>query len=215
MHVVIAGAHGKVAMPLIRRLHARGDTVVGLIRNPDHADDVEALGARPLACDLETATVEEIASGLAGATAAVFAAGAGPGSGPERKLTMDRDGAIKLLHAAEQTGIRRYLVISAVGAESPPPGDDVFAVYLRAKAEADAAVQQSPLDWTILRPGRLTDDPARDQVQLSAEPFRSEITREDVAVVIDALLREPRAARRIIYAGSGEESVEQAVESVL
>jgi nucleoside-diphosphate-sugar epimerase len=217
MQVAIAGAHGKIAMPLTRLLRARGDTVVGLIRNADHAAEVEAQGARPRVCDLERADVEEIAAAIGGAEAAIFAAGAGPGSGAERKLTMDRDGAIKLLRAAEQTGAQRYLVISALGAESPPAPDDqeVFSVYLRAKAQADEAVMQSDIDWTILRPGPLTDDPARDRVRLGADPFRSEITRQDVAALIDALIHDSRAAGRVLYAGGGEDSVARAVEAAL
>ncbi|HEY4746027.1 MAG TPA: NAD(P)H-binding protein, partial [Steroidobacteraceae bacterium] len=140
MDVVIAGGHGKVARHLARRLIARGDRVRGLIRNPDHADDLRADGTEPVLCDLESASVEEIEAAIVGADAVVFAAGAGPGSGAERKLTVDRDGAIKLLAAAVATGAPRYVIVSSIGAENPPDGDEVFQVYLRAKAEADAAV---------------------------------------------------------------------------
>src|SRR5437763_11351407 len=126
-------------MLLTRLLVGRGDTVIGLIRNPDHAADVGAGGASPVVCDLEVAGAEELAAAIAGADAVVFAAGAGPGSGAERKLTMDRDGAIKLLAAAGAAGVPRYAIISSVGAEDPPDGDDVFSVYVRAKAEADQA----------------------------------------------------------------------------
>ena len=152
MEVAIAGAHGKVARRLTSRLVARGDRVRGLIRNPDHSDDARADGAGPVVCDLEAATVAEA---IAGADAVVFAAGAGPGSGAERKLTLDRDGAIKLMEAARAAQVDRYVMISSVGAESPPDGDDVFSVYLRAKAQADLALEASRLAWTIVRPGRL------------------------------------------------------------
>jgi uncharacterized protein YbjT (DUF2867 family) len=123
-----------------------------------HAAEVSRAGAVPVRCDLERASVEEIATAIQGADAVVFAAGAGPGSGAERKLTMDRDGAIKLLRAATTAGAARYLMISGAGVENPPGGDEVFAVYLRAKAQADAALQASDREWTILRPGGLTDD---------------------------------------------------------
>src|SRR5437764_4177830 len=158
MLVAIAGAHGKIAMRLTAELAAGGDRVIGLIRNPDHAADLNSQGASPVLCDLERATVEEIAAKIEGADAAVFAAGAGPGSGAERKLTMDRDGAIKLLSAATDAAVRRYVIVSSVGAEDPPgeERDDAFSVYLRAKAQADAAVRGSALEWTIVRPGRLT-----------------------------------------------------------
>lgn len=115
----------------------------------------------------------------------VFAAGAGPGSGAARKLTMDRDGAIKLLRAAEAISAR-YMMISAVGAEAPPSGDDVFEGYLRAKAEADAAVAASDLQWVIVRPGRLTSEPGTGHVRIEKEPFRGEISRDDVAAVLVA-----------------------------
>ncbi len=215
MHVVIAGAHGKVALPLAALLNTRGDSVTGLIRNLDHAGDVEAQGASPVVCDLERAGVDDIAEAIAGADAVVFAAGAGPGSGAERKLTMDRDGAVKLLHAAERVGVERYLVLSAVGTESPPEDDDVFSVYLRAKAQADDAVMEGGVEWTILRPGGLTDDPASDRVRLSVEPFRSQIPRQDVAALIAVLLHDSRASGRVLYAGGGEDSVDHAVESAL
>jgi uncharacterized protein YbjT (DUF2867 family) len=214
MQIAIAGAHGNIARRLTQRLAARGDTVVGLIRNPDHADDVSAQGGQPVVCDLERATVEEIAAAITGSTAVVFAAGAGPGSGAERKLTVDRDGAIKLLQAAGSVDAPRYLIVSSVGAENPPDGDDVFSVYLRAKAQADAAVQESDRDWTILRPGRLSDDPATGRVRLQSDPFRGQIARDDVAAVLDALLEERRAVGLILYVNTGEETIAQAINRV-
>src|SRR5258705_10652968 len=135
MQVAIAGAHGKVAMRLTSRLVARGVDVVGLIRNPAHAEDIRAIGADPVVCDLERASVADVAAAITGSSAPVFAAGAGQGSGTERKLTLYRDGAIKLLPACASAAVRRYLVVSSIGAEDPPDRDDVFSVYLRAKAE--------------------------------------------------------------------------------
>src|SRR4051794_22348880 len=152
MDVVIAGGHGKVGRRLARLLVARGDRVRGLIRNPDHAADLEADGTHAVVCDLEAAGVEEIAAAIETADAVVFAAGAGAGagSGADRKWTMDRDGAIKLLDAARAADVDRYAIVSSVGAESPPDGDDAFSVYLRAKAEADAAVMASDRAWTVV-----------------------------------------------------------------
>jgi nucleoside-diphosphate-sugar epimerase len=202
-------------MRLIRLLVAGGDDVVGLIRNPDHAEDVRQQGASPMVCDLERATVEEIAAVIEGAGAVVFAAGAGPGSGAARKLTMDRDGAIKLLDAASATRSERYLIVSSVGAENPPDGDDVFSVYLQAKAAADDAVMASDRDWTILRPGRLTDDEGTGAVRIEAFPFRGQVPRDDVAAVLARLLADPRASRRLLYVNGGEEPIEQALEKAL
>jgi nucleoside-diphosphate-sugar epimerase len=213
--VAIAGAHGKIALRLSRLLVSGGDSVIGLIRNPDHAREVSEEGASPLVCDLERVDVDEIAAAIRGADAVVFAAGAGPGSGAERKLTTDRDGAIKLLHAATAVGAPRYLIISSVGAEQPPDGDDVFSVYLRAKAEADQAVQASDRDWTIVRPGRLTDEPGAGRVRIDVEPFRGQVAREDVAAVLARLLHEPRAVRRLLYVNGGEEPVDTALKRAL
>jgi uncharacterized protein YbjT (DUF2867 family) len=214
MLVAIAGGHGKIAMRLAGRLTARGDDVISLIRNPDHAADVRATGAEPVVCDLEQASVEDIAAAVQRAEAVVFAAGAGPGSGAERKLTMDRDGAVKLLEATAERATP-YVIVSSVGAEHPPADDDVFSVYLRAKAEADAAVSASDRPWTIVRPGRLTDEPGTGCARIETTPFRGEVSREDVAEVLAAVLHEPRASHRILYVNGGADPVNQALDRAL
>ena len=211
MHVVLAGGHGKIAMLLARRLLARGDPVTSLIRNPDHADDVRAAGAAPVVCDLEHASTDEIAQALDGAHGAVFAAGAGPGSGAERKLTMDRDGAITFLNAATAAGVERFVIVSSIGAENPPDGDDVFSVYVRAKAQADAAVIASDREWTVVRPGSLTDDPGTGRIRLPADSFHGTIPREDVAAALEATLYERKTIGQVLYLNSGEYPIEQAL----
>jgi uncharacterized protein YbjT (DUF2867 family) len=215
MFVVIAGGHGKVGRRLARVLVARGDRVRGLIRNGNHASDLRADGSEPVVCDLENADVDEVAAALAGADGVVFAAGAGPGSGAARKLTLDRDGAIKLLQAAESVDVARYVIVSSVGAEKPPDGEDVFSVYLRAKAEADRALAASDRAWTIVRPGFLTDDPGTGRVWVGTEPFRGEVSRDDVARVLAAVLHEPRSVQRILYVSSGDHDVEEALAKAL
>jgi nucleoside-diphosphate-sugar epimerase len=212
MRVVIVGGHGKIALHLTGRLVARGVGVLGVIRRQDQAADIQALGGKSAVSDIENASVSELAEVIGGADAVLFAAGAGAGSGAERKLTVDRDGAIKALQASVAAGVPRYLIVSSVGAEDPPDGDDVFSVYLRAKAEADAAVQASETDWTILRPGRLTDDPGRGRVRISREPVRGEIPREDVAAVLDELLQSGRPSRAILYVNGGEDPIDRALE---
>jgi uncharacterized protein YbjT (DUF2867 family) len=211
MIVAVAGAHGQIARRLARILVARGDRVLGLIRNPDHAGDLGADGAEPVLCDLEAADSDDVANAIAGADAAVFAAGAGPGSGAERKLTVDRDGAVKLLEAARRSGVSRYLVVSSVGAESPPDADDVFSVYLRAKAEADRAVAASDLDWVIVRPGMLTDAPGSGRVRVTSDPHRGEVPRDDVAAVLAGVLHTPDLGRAILYVSGGDEPVDEAL----
>jgi nucleoside-diphosphate-sugar epimerase len=213
MVVAIAGGHGKIAMRLTGRLVARGVAVTSLIRDPEQAEDIRAIGAEPVVCDLERASLEDLAEAISSASAVVFAAGAGPGSGPERKLTMDRDGAIKLLQAASSLDVSRYLIVSSIGAEDPPAGDDAFSVYLRAKAEADAAVQASDREWTIVRPGPLTDGPGRGRVRIEQRPFRGQVPRDDVAAVLDALLETAGAPRLILYVSEGEQTIEEALAS--
>jgi uncharacterized protein YbjT (DUF2867 family) len=211
MDVLIAGGHGQIGRRLARRLAARGDRVRGLIRNPDHSADVRSDGAEPVVCDLESASVADVAEAVAGADAVVFAAGAGPGSGAERKLTMDRDGAVKLLSAAQQARVPRYVIVSSVGAESPPGGDDVFSVYLRAKAEADRALMESDRDWTVVRPGMLTDDPGTGHVRIQGEPIRAEVPRDDVAAVLAAVVDESRAVGRVLYVAGGDDPIVDAL----
>ncbi len=214
MDIVIAGGHGRIARRLTALLVARGDRVRGLIRNPDHAADLRADGSEPVVCDLERASVEDLAAAIAGADAVVFAAGAGAGSGAERKLTSDRDGAIKLLAAARSAAVERYVMVSSIGAEEPPDGDDVFSVYLRAKAQADAALTESDRAWTVVRPGFLNDEPGTGRVRLTTAPVRDDVSRDDVAATLAAILHEPRSVRHILYVIAGDDPIEQALSEV-
>jgi nucleoside-diphosphate-sugar epimerase len=200
-------------MRLIELLVQRGDAVTGLIRNPAHGDDLRQAGAEAVVCDLEQAVLQQVAEAVAGSEAVVFAAGAGPGSSAERKLTMDRDGAIKLLEASAESS-PRYVMVSSIGAEHPPSGDDVFSVYLRAKAQADAAVMASDRDWTIVRPGALTDGPGTGRVRIDAEPFRGQVPRDDVAAVLALILHDSRASRRVLYVNGGDDPIEEALQAV-
>ncbi|MEU2788268.1 NAD(P)H-binding protein [Streptomyces sp. NPDC007100] len=217
MRIVIAGGHGQIALRLERLLHGRGDEVAGIIRRPEQAGDLLAAGAEPVVCDLESASVGDVARHLEGADAAVFAAGAGPGSGIERKETVDRAAAALFADAAEAAGVRRFVVVSSMGADTEPPEgtDPVFAAYLRAKGAADADVRaRAGLDWTILRPGRLTDDPGTGLVSLAESTGRSEIPRDDVAAVLAALLAEPGTAGRTLELIGGDTPVDEAVRAV-
>jgi uncharacterized protein YbjT (DUF2867 family) len=183
MKVAVAGGHGRVARLLQELLVKRGDSAVGLIRNPDHSADLRELGADPVLCDLEENG--DVAAAVSGADAVVFAAGAGPGSGEERKRTMDLGGALKLIDAAKAEGISRYLIVSSMGAADPPAeGGGTFGEYLRAKAEADRALAASGLDHTIVRPGMLTDDSPTGRVTLAQRLERGSVSRADVAAVL-------------------------------
>ncbi|GAA1933527.1 NAD(P)H-binding protein [Kitasatospora viridis] len=217
MRIVIAGGHGQIARRLERLLSARGDEVAGLIRRPEQGGDLEACGAEPLVCDLESAGVAEVARHLAGAHAAVFAAGAGGGSGADRKDTVDRGACALFADAAEAAGVRRFLVVSSMGADAGASGgaDPVFAAYLRAKGAADDDVRsRSGLDWTVLRPGALTDAPGTGLVNLAASTGRGSVSRDDVAAVLAALLDEPGTAGRTLELIGGEVPVREAVRGV-
>jgi uncharacterized protein YbjT (DUF2867 family) len=215
MDVVIAGGHGKIALRLERLLADRGDRPVGLIRDPGHASDVEAAGARPVLADLEALEADGLAPHLDGADAVVFAAGAGPGSGPQRKRTVDLGGALKLIQAAKATGVKRYVMVSSIGAHDPGAGGEQMRPYLEAKAEADAALADSGLGFTIVRPGSLTDDPGTGRVDLSTELGRcGPIPRDDVAAVLLACLDAPETIGMTFEAFAGEQPVELAVRAL-
>jgi uncharacterized protein YbjT (DUF2867 family) len=214
MVIAIAGGHGQIARQLSTLLSARDDRVRALIRDPRHEKDVRDNGAEPLLCDLESATQEALAAALDGADAVVFAAGAGPGSGAERKLTVDYGGAAKLIAAARAARVGRYVMISAMGAASPPEGDEVFAVYLQAKARADRELAESGLEHTIVRPGRLTDEPATGRVRAADTVPRGDISRADVAALLAAVLHDPRAAGLTFEVVAGEDPIERALAAL-
>ncbi len=215
MRVVIAGGHGKIALILERLLSQRGDSVAGFIRNPAHSADVEAAGAEAIVVDLEEASTDEVATHLRGADAVVFAAGAGPGSGAARKETVDRDAAILLADAAEEAGIRRYVMISAMGADAEAPdeaADPVFVAYLRAKGAADEDIRsRETLHATIVRPGLLTNDPGTGRVTIGPETGHDRIPREDVAAVLLAVLDTPGTAGQVFEVISGDTPIVDAV----
>ncbi|MBW8480866.1 NAD(P)H-binding protein [Actinomadura parmotrematis] len=217
MNIVIAGGHGQIALRLARLLAARGDTVLSLIRNPDQEDAVRAAGAGPIVLDLESATAERAAEVLAGADAVVFAAGAGPNSGAPRKDTVDRGAAVLMADAAERAGVRRFVQISAMGAGTEPDASlgEVWAAYVRAKGAAERDLRRRDLNWVILRPGRLTDDPGTGRVTLAdGATGRGAVTRDDTAAVIAALLAAPAVNRRVLELVEGGTPVPDAVAAL-
>ncbi|MFG2846307.1 NAD(P)H-binding protein [Kitasatospora sp. NPDC048296] len=213
MKIVIAGGHGQIARRLGRMLAARGDSVIGIVRDPDHSRDLLADGTQPVVRDLERASREDVAAVVAGADAVVFAAGAGPGSGAARKHTVDHQAAVLLAEAALRAGVRRYVMVSTRGAGSPPPAqaDDVWAAYVNAKTAADEHLMAQDLDWTVLRPAALTNEPGTGTVRLTAERSIGEVTRDDVARVLVALLDTPATAGLVLELAAGEHPIPAAV----
>lgn len=215
MRIVIAGGHGQIALRLEKLLAARGDEVAGIIRKAEQGDALREAGAEPVLLDLESASVEEVAERLRGADAAVFAAGAGPGSGLARKDTVDKGAAILFADAAVRAGVRRFVVVSSMGADAKHEGSEIFDVYQRAKGEADEYVRGlDALGWTILRPGMLTNDAGTGQVRLEAHTGRGPIARDDVAAVLAELLDTPATAGLTLELISGSAPVSVAVKSV-
>ena len=213
MDVVVAGGHGKIALRLERLLAARGDSVRGLVRNPDHFDDVSAAGAQPVLADLESDI--DVGPVISGADAIVFAAGAGPGSGEARKRTMDLGGAVKLIEAAKAAGIRRYVIVSSMGADHPERASGTFGAYLTAKSKADNALRASGLDYTVVRPGGLTDDPGTGTVDVSERlGRRGQIPRDDVTAALVAVLDAPNTIGKTFEILSGETPVEEAINAL-
>jgi nucleoside-diphosphate-sugar epimerase len=214
MRVAIGGGHGQIALRLAKVLSQRGDETVALIRNPDHADDVRQARAEPVLVDLEHADEDQVAQAIAGCDAVVFAAGAGPGSGAERKETMDYGGAVKLIAAAKQARVDRYVIVSSMGANPEIRGDDTFSVYLRAKGRADDAVLASGLDATVVRPGGLTNNAGTGRVRLGESVPRGQVPRDDVAAALAAVLDSPNTIGRTVDLIGGDTPIAEAVKAI-
>ena len=208
MDVVVAGGHGKVGLQLLRLLAAGGDRARGLIRNPEHEADLREVGAEPVLCDIEA--LDDISGCCEGADAVVFAAGAGPGSGAERKRTVDYGGAVKLIDA----GIQRYVMVSAISVDRPDEWSDQMRPYYEAKADADKRLLESGLDYTIVRPGGLTDDAGTGMVRVGTDLGGGEVPREDVAAVLLAVLETPSSIGKTFELVSGDTPIEEAIRGL-
>lgn len=212
MNVVIVGGHGKIAMRLAKLLVARGDSPRGIIRHTDQEKDLEEIGVEPILLDIENIEIDDA---VAGADAVVFAAGAGPGSGPARKRTVDYAGAVNLADAAQTHEVRRYLMVSSIGANHPERWSDEMKPYYEAKSEADKYVEQSGLDYTIVRPGRLTDDPGTGKVDLGDGPGGvGSVARDDVALVLAELLGADNAIGKGFDLLNGDTPVAEAIAAL-
>ena len=214
---VIIGGHGKVALLAAPLLAEAGHDVTSIIRNPEHAAEVEAAGAAPLVLDVERAGEEELVQAFRDADNVVFSAGAGGGD-PARTRAVDHDAALATMRAAEAAGVRRYVMVSYLGASlhHGVPEDDSFHAYAQAKAEADEALRDTGLAWTILGPaaltleeptGRITVDPDLD----APDAPKGEVSRGNVARAIVAVLTEPGTVGRKIDFVDGDTPVAEAV----
>ncbi|WP_226345847.1 SDR family oxidoreductase [Agilicoccus flavus] len=214
--IAIIGGHGKVALRLSTLLAERGDDVVSVIRNPDHADDVSATGATPVVEDIEKADRARLAELLTGVDAVVWSAGAGGGS-PQRTYAVDRDAAITSIDAAADAGVQRYVMVSYFGA-GPDHGvarDDAFFPYADAKSAADAYLADSTRDWTILRPSALTDEPGTGRIETGPGLSAGKVSRDDVAAVAARVLADNRTIGRVVEFNGGDTPIEQALTTSL
>jgi nucleoside-diphosphate-sugar epimerase len=217
MRVVIAGANGRVGRRLGRLLVARGDRVVGIVRNAEHEDPLLDEGVEAVVLDLEHATVDQVASIVVDNDAVVFAAGTKLGSEADvgRKDKVDRLAAILLADAAGEVAVRQYLLMSSMGVETLAAGgplpDGLDELYLRAKLAAEEGVRARPVvDLTVLRPGRLTDDPGTGRVRLGRGIGFGSVSRDDVAAVMLGLLDRP-CTGAVIEVVAGDTPIPQAV----
>ncbi len=211
--IAVIGGHGKVALLLAPLLVADGDEVTAIHRNPAHAAEVAATGARGVVADVEALGVEEIAALLAGHDAVVWSAGAGGGN-PTRTMAVDRDAAIRSMDAAVEAGVRRYVMVSYFGAgpDHGTPAGSGFYPYAEAKAAADTHLRGSTLDWTILGPSGLTLDPPTGKIETASPGVRSgRVSRADVAAVIVAVLRDDATIRRTIRFNNGSTPIADAL----
>jgi uncharacterized protein YbjT (DUF2867 family) len=214
-HIAIVGGNGQVARHVIVQLVADGHEPVALVRNPAYKHDLEQLGAHVRMLDIEQDEADHFAAAFAGCDAVVFSAGGGPDGNIDRKRTVDLGGSLKSIEAGRQAGIDRFVQISAINVDRPLPDDaqPVWKAYVEAKRDADAALRDSGLDWTILRPGRLTDDEGTGHVTLGEDVGRGEIPRADVAAVVVAVLDDPTSIGRQWNVVGGQTPVDEAVAS--
>src|SRR4051794_8833081 len=212
MEVLVAGGHGQIALRLLKLLSRHGHRGRGLIRNADHAAHLAAVGADPVLFDLARDDPREH---MGFAEAIVFAAGAGPGSGAERKRTVDLGAAVKLIEAARELGVARYVMVSSMGTQDVEHAPGAMRPYLEAKRDADDALRESGLEWTIVRPGRLTDAPGTGRVDAArALGRRGEITRDDRALVLLEARHEPQTIGVAFDVLAGDVPVAEALRAL-
>ncbi|WP_431710286.1 SDR family oxidoreductase [Glutamicibacter uratoxydans] len=214
--VVIVGGHGKVALLTAPRLVREGFEVHSLIRNPEHAKEITAVGATPVELDIEQADTDALAGVFSGASAVVFSAGAGGGN-PARTNAVDYEAAVRTMEAAKQAGVRRYVMVSysraSVDVNSLDPADSFYA-YAKAKHDANEHLRSTSLDYTILGPGMLTLDPATYKLTLVDNQGRiagkqpsgsdADTARENVAEVIAHVLANDSAIRQTVNFYDGQ-----------
>lgn len=205
MKVTVLGANGKIGRLLLPKLIAAGHDVRALVRDRAQAPAVENIGAHPVVGDLEGIFTPAIE----GAEAVIFTAGSGGKTGGDKTLLVDLWGARKAVDCAKAAGARRFLMVSARRTEDPDAAPPGIRHYLVAKKIADEYLAASGLDFTIVKPGPLTDEPATGSVSLAPRitPEIDSITREDVADVLVACLGEPKTIGTALELLNGPDTI--------
>lgn len=218
--VVIMGGHGKVALLAADKLQAANYVVDSIIRNPSHSDDVRSAGGNPVVLDIERASTDELASVFSGADAVVFSAGAGGGN-PARTHAVDYEAATRAMAAADQAGVRRFIMVSYAGADVDVHRLDPqhsFYPYAKAKHDADAKLRESTLDYTILGPGLLTTEPATGKLTRVEDtghdwPDDKRVTsRKNVAEVIAHVIKTYSAVRQTVSFYDGDTPIAEVMK---
>lgn len=209
MRVLIAGANGKIGQHLVRKMADSRHIARAMVRKPEQVSELEQLGAaETVVADLE----QDCSDALAGCDAVVFTAGSGPHTGPDKTVDVDQNGAIGLIDAAREAGVKRFLMVSSMRADAPEKAPEKIHHYLRAKQKADEHLRASGLAYTLVRPGPLTNDLATGLVELNSRLDRTgNIPREDVAAVILAALNADNAVNQSFDVLSGDEGIAESL----
>ncbi len=217
MRVAIVGGHGQIARLLHPLLVAAGHRPVALVRGESHRLELEAAGAEVRPLDIEREDAAAFGRAFEGCRAVVFAAGGGPDGNVERKRTVDLEGSLKSIDGSRAAGIQRFVQVSAIDVDEPVADDagEVWKAYVEAKRDADAALRATDLDWTILRPGRLTNEEPAGLVSLGEHVPRASVPRADVAAVLAAVLERPQTTGRQWNLVAGEDTIAHAIDRAL
>lgn len=205
MNVLVVGANGNTGKQIVNLLLENDHEVRAMVRAPEQAEEFSKMGAKPVIADLE----QDVNFAVEGCDAVIFAAGSGPDTGEEKTLSVDRDGAIKLIKACEQNAVNRFVMLSSIGADNPEEGPSKLQTYLKAKADADEKLKKSNLNYTIIRPGRLSDNEMTGKISADKklDKKEGEISRADVASTIVASLLNENTYRKTFEILSGEQSI--------
>ena len=211
MKVLVVGANGKIGRILVNKLQNDNDFQVrAMVRSVEQANELNERGVEAVVADLE-GSVEQISKAMKGCDAVIFTAGSGSKTGPDKTLTVDLDGAVKTIEAAEANSIKRFVMVSALQANNRENWNMKIKPYYVAKHYADRILMNSDLQYTIVKPGGLLDGPGTGKIQVAEKLERGTIPREDVASTIIEVLREPKMIRQSFDLVSGDLTIKEAI----